>query len=69
MITTDAILSLLNEGPTNLDDMHRRLSHASYVGLRYQLARMLECGLIERRGELYRLKQKADSHAAKQADR
>jgi hypothetical protein len=60
VITADAILSILNEGPTSLADMRRKLSHASYVGLRYQLARMQECGSIERMGELYRLKQEAD---------
>ena len=58
----NAILSVLaTSGPLGLSDMRRMLSHFSYAGLRYQLARLQEDGNIERVGDAYRLRQEVVS--------
>jgi hypothetical protein len=62
IMIANAILSVLaTSGPLSLDDIRRMLSHFSYAGLRYRLARLQEDGSIERAGEAYRLRQKVDS--------
>jgi hypothetical protein len=60
----NAILSILaTSKPLSLDDIQRMLSHFSYAGLRYRLARLQEDGTIERVGDAYRLRQEVNSQA------
>src|SRR4029450_7778690 len=57
----NAILSVMaTGGPLGPGDIRRMLSHFSYAGLRYRLARLQEDGEIERVGDAYRLRQKVD---------
>jgi DNA-binding HxlR family transcriptional regulator len=53
----DAIVYALTPGPAHLDKLRRIHSRLSYASLRCHLARLEECGVVQRDGLTYRLLQ------------